>query len=111
MASEITTFVPNGPGYSPLARIFARIGVRPSPRGSIWSAAACRARRTNSAKLKGLKGSGTLRRKVFRPGAGAGHHSCSKAARRAVMPRNVWLLTAPRLMPMLAAISASDRSA
>jgi hypothetical protein len=43
--------------------------------------------------------------------AGSAHYSCSKAARRAVIPRAVWLLTAPRLMPMLAAISASDRSA
>ena len=44
-------------------------------------------------------------------GAGSGHYSCSRAARRALMPRAVWLLTAPRLMPMVAAISASDRSA
>ena len=43
--------------------------------------------------------------------AGSGHYSCSRAARRAAMPRAVWLLTAPRLMPMVAAISASDRSA
>ena len=43
--------------------------------------------------------------------AGSSHDCCSKAARRAVMPRAVWLLTAPRLMPMVAAISASDRSA
>ena len=44
-------------------------------------------------------------------GAGSGHYSCSRAARSALMPRAVWLLTAPRLMPMVAAISASDRSA
>ena len=45
------------------------------------------------------------------PWAGARGHSCSRAARRALMPRAVWLLTAPRLMPIAVAISASDRSA
>src|SRR6185437_14213747 len=39
---------------------------------------------------------------------GAGRHCCSRAARRAVMPRAVWLLTAPRLIFIAAAISASD---
>jgi hypothetical protein len=39
------------------------------------------------------------------------HKSCSSAERRAIMPRAVWLFTAPRLMPMVAAISASLRSA
>ena len=111
MASEITTFVPNGPGYSPLARIFARIGVRPSPGGSIFVRGGVQGAPDELGEVEGAEEFGTLRRKVFRPGAGASHHSCSKAARRAVMPRNVWLLTAPRLMPMLAAISASDRSA
>ena len=43
--------------------------------------------------------------------AGSGHYSCSRAARRAVMPRAVWLFTAPRLIPIAVAISASDRSA
>ena len=43
--------------------------------------------------------------------AGSGHYSCSRAARRAAMPRAVWLFTAPRLIFMAAAISASDRSA
>src|SRR5215472_4491544 len=46
-----------------------------------------------------------------RPGAGARGHSRSRAVRRAVMPRAVWLLTAPRLIPIAVAISASDRSA
>ena len=41
----------------------------------------------------------------------SGHDSCSRAARRAAMPRAVWLLTAPRLIFIAAAISASDRSA
>jgi hypothetical protein len=38
-------------------------------------------------------------------------YSCSSAARSAAMPRAVWLLTAPRLIRIVAAISASDRSA
>src|SRR6266700_3008985 len=46
-----------------------------------------------------------------RPRAGTRGHSCSRAVRRAVMPRAVWLLTAPRLIPIAVAISASDRSA
>jgi hypothetical protein len=37
--------------------------------------------------------------------------SCSSAARRAAMPREVWLFTAPRLILIAAAISASDKSA
>ncbi len=43
--------------------------------------------------------------------AGSGHDSCSRAARRAAMPRAVWLFTAPRLIFIAVAISASDRSA
>jgi hypothetical protein len=43
--------------------------------------------------------------------AGSHHHSRSNTERRAVMPRAVWLFTAPRLMPIVAAISASDKSA
>src|SRR5580704_13072974 len=41
------------------------------------------------------------------PWARARGHSCSRAARRALMPRAVWLLTAPRLIPIAVAISAS----
>jgi hypothetical protein len=52
---------------------------------------------------------GSLRRGAVE--SGSGHYSRSRAARRAVMPRAVWLLTAPRLIPIAAAISASDRSA
>jgi len=37
--------------------------------------------------------------------------SRSRAARSAAIPRAVWLFTAPRLMPIAVAISASDRSA
>jgi hypothetical protein len=45
-------------------------------------------------------------------GAVGGHdNSSSRAARRAAMPRAVWLFTAPRLIFMVAAISASDSSA
>ena len=36
---------------------------------------------------------------------------CSSPARRAAMPRAVWLLTAPWLIPIALAICASDRSA
>ena len=52
---------------------------------------------------------GSLRRGAVE--SGSGHYSRSRAARRAVMPRAVWLLTAPRLIRIAAAISASDRSA
>jgi hypothetical protein len=52
---------------------------------------------------------GSLRRSAVV--SGSAHYSCSRAARRAVMPREVWLLTAPRLIPIAVAISASDRSA
>jgi hypothetical protein len=41
----------------------------------------------------------------------SGHKSRSNAERRAAMPRAVWLFTAPRLIFIVAAISASDRSA
>ena len=43
--------------------------------------------------------------------AGSGHYCCSKAARSAAMPRAVWLFTAPRLIFIVVAISASDKSA
>ena len=52
---------------------------------------------------------GSLRR--YAVVSGSRHYSCSRAARRALMPRAVWLLTAPRLIPIAVAISASDRSA
>lgn len=42
---------------------------------------------------------------------GIHNYSCSSAARSAAMPRAVWLLTAPRLIRIVAAISASERSA
>jgi hypothetical protein len=38
------------------------------------------------------------------------HYCCSNAVRRDAMPRAVWLFTAPRLMSITAAISASERS-
>src|SRR5690606_37827900 len=41
---------------------------------------------------------------------GLGHDIFSRTERRAAMPRAVWLFTAPLLMPMAWAISASDRS-
>ena len=43
--------------------------------------------------------------------AGSHHESCSSSARSAAMPRAVWLLTAPRLISIAAAISASEKSA
>ncbi len=43
--------------------------------------------------------------------AGSHHESCSSSARSAAMPRAVWLLTAPRLIFIAAAISASEKSA
>jgi hypothetical protein len=39
------------------------------------------------------------------------NYSCSRAERSAAIPRAVWLLTAPRLILIVSAISASDRSA
>ena len=48
-------------------------------------------------------------------GAGSqGFHArscCSRSARSAAMARAVWLFTAPRLMPIAAATSASEKSA
>ena len=38
------------------------------------------------------------------------HWTCSKLGRNAAMPREAWVLTAPRLMPRAWAMSASDRS-
>ena len=54
-----------------------------------------------------------LREIVPAVGAVAGPHpaSCSSSARSAAMPLAVWLLTAPRLIFIVAAISASERSA
>ena len=54
-----------------------------------------------------------LREVMWLTGRWTGSHdySCSSAARSAAMPRAVWLLTAPRLIRMVAAISASDRLA
>ena len=43
--------------------------------------------------------------------AGSHHESCSSSARSEAMPRAVWLLTAPRLIFIAAAISASEKSA
>jgi hypothetical protein len=41
---------------------------------------------------------------------GLGHYCCSRTLRSAAIPRAVWLLTAPRLIPIVWAISASDKS-
>lgn len=37
-------------------------------------------------------------------------YSCSRTLRSAAIPRAVWLFTAPRLIPIVLAMSASDRS-
>jgi hypothetical protein len=54
-----------------------------------------------------------LREVMWLTGWWPGSHvySCSNAALSAAMPRAVWLLTAPRLIRMAVAISASERSA
>jgi hypothetical protein len=59
------------------------------------------------------RGAHKLREVMWLTGRWTGSHdySCSSAARSAAMPRAVWLLTAPRLIRMVAAISASERSA
>jgi hypothetical protein len=43
--------------------------------------------------------------------AGSYHGSCSSSTRSEAIPRAVWLFTAPRLIPIAAAISASEKSA
>jgi hypothetical protein len=45
------------------------------------------------------------------PVTGSHHGSCSSSTRSEAMPRAVWLFTAPRLIPIAAAISASEKSA
>src|SRR5205814_10026310 len=52
---------------------------------------------------------GSLRR--YAVVAGSRHYSCSVAARRALVPRALCVLTAPRPMPIAVAVSASDGSA
>ena len=42
--------------------------------------------------------------------ATAAHVSRSRTERSAIIAREVWLFTAPRVMPMVEAICASDRS-
>ena len=65
----------------------------PSGDGTTASASARSARRSNSPYS-----------------SGEGHENCSSTIRSAAMPRAVWLFTAPLLMPIAWAISASDRS-
>ena len=48
--------------------------------------------------------------RVLTAGLLVNHHDFS-SARSAAMPRAVWLFTAPRLIPIAPAISASDRPA
>ena len=60
-----------------------------------------RKRRSRSAPGKGL----------VHAVAGSPRESRPRPVRRAAMPRAVWLFTAPQLMPIAAATSASERSA
>jgi hypothetical protein len=81
-----------GTGCGVLSR--GRIRSRPSPEGSAESAAACSARRTKSSKSSPC---------WVKP-----HPSTPRSAD---MARKTWLLTAPRLIPIAEAISASGRPA
>ena len=81
-----------GTGYGVLSR--ARIRCRPASEGSAESAAACSARRKNSSKSS---------RCWVKP-----HPSTPRSAD---MARETWLLTAPWLIPIAEAISASGKSA
>ena len=49
-------------------------------------------------------------RYLFRRVVSFDHDATSSYWRRAAMPREEWLFTAPRLTPMASAMSASDRS-
>lgn len=48
---------------------------------------------------------------LLRIGTAAVHDSRSSTERSAIIARELWLFTAPRVMPMAAAIWASDKSA
>ena len=79
-------------GYGFLSRAWIRSS--PSPEGSAASAAACSARRTMSSKS-----------------ARCWVKSHPSTPRSAAIARATWLLTAPRLIPIAEAISASGKSA
>lgn len=83
----------------------ARIFSSPSAPGSTRLAAADNARR--SARSRSSSGP------VMPSPASLPRHavSCSKIDLSAAIARAVWLFTAPLLMPIVAAISASERSA
>jgi hypothetical protein len=85
--------------------VLARIRSSPSAAGSIWLTAADNASRSAfSRSSSGAVMPSPARRLIH-------DVSCSKIDRSADIPRAVWLFTAPRLIPIVAAISASDRSA
>jgi hypothetical protein len=85
--------------------VLARIRSSPSAAGSIWLTAADNASRSAFSRSS----SGAV---MPSPARRLSHDvSCSKIDRSADIPRAVWLFTAPRLIPIVAAISASDRSA
>ena len=97
-----------GQGTPARARILARIGISPSVHGSNLVR---RGVQGNPDEIAEVTAPRRLAALLSRRGARSRRHSCSRAVRRAVMPRAVWLLTAPRLIFIAAAISASDRSA
>lgn len=97
------TLTSQGCGWRALVR--ARIRSSPSAPGSTWPTAAHNARR--SAPSRPFSGA-----VMPSPACPQRHEvSCSKIDLSAAIARAVWLLTAPLLIPIVAAISASERSA
>lgn len=97
------TLTSQGCGWRPLVR--ARIRSSPSAPGSTWPTAAHNARRSAMSRPSW----GTVMPSPAHPPL---HEvSCSKIDLSAAIARAVWLLTAPLLMPIVAAMSASERSA
>lgn len=102
-ATPLATLSSHGRGGRRPAR--ARIRSSPSAPGSTWPTAADSAFRSVFSRLS----SDAV---MPSPACPLRHDvSCSKIDRSADIPRAVWLFTAPRLIPMVPAISASERSA
>ena len=77
-----------------------RICCRPSSEGVTMAASEVRASRSRAASGHQVSVVAEVR----------AHREASRVVRRAAMPRDAWLFTAPRLMPMASAMSASARS-
>lgn len=88
--------------------VLARIFSSPSAPGSTWSAAAESALRSAASSPRSSSGA-----VIVSPASPPRHHdvSCCRIDLSAAMARAVWLLTAPLLIPIALAMSASDRSA